>query len=149
MAICRKSLLGFIDAEPAADKNRIACLGYCMSGPFAVTAAARFPGRFKAAASLYGVGLVTDAPDSPHKALRPIEAELYFAFAEKDQAAPITQVEPLRQALDAAGAKYEIEVFPGVDHGFGFPQRRAFDKPSAERLWERLFDLFGRAVPPR
>ena len=36
-----------------------------------------------------------------------------------------------------------MEVYPGVEHGFAFPQRAAYDKAAAERHWERLFALFG------
>ena len=33
----------------------------------------------------------------------------------------------------------------GVHHGFAFLQRGAiYDKPAAERHWERLFGLFAR-----
>ena len=34
--------------------------------------------------------------------------------------------------------------FPGAEHGFAFPQRACYDKPSAERHWTRLFSLFNR-----
>ena len=32
----------------------------------------------------------------------------------------------------------------GTEHGFVFPQRPMYDKPSAERHWSRLHDLFRR-----
>src|SRR5262249_57965492 len=59
------TLLTFLDRQPAARKARIGALGYCMSGPFAVTAAARFPDRIAAAASYHGVFLATDRPARP------------------------------------------------------------------------------------
>ncbi len=62
-----------------------------MSGPFAVTAAARFP-RMRAAAALYGVDMVTEKPDSPHRALDRIKGELYIGFAEIDPAVPANVV---------------------------------------------------------
>jgi carboxymethylenebutenolidase len=142
------ALLDFAEHQEASESNKLAAIGYCMSGPFAVTAAARFPDRFAAAASLYGVGLVTDAQDSPHRAVGSIEGELYFGFAELDPHAPVSQIPALREALDAGGNRYEIEVYPGCDHGFGFPERYCYDKQAAERLWERLFALLLRTLPP-
>jgi carboxymethylenebutenolidase len=53
-------------------------------------------------------------------------------------------VEALDAALKSSGARAELEVYPGVEHGFAFPQRAAYDKSSAERHWERLFALYGR-----
>jgi carboxymethylenebutenolidase len=52
-------------------------------------------------------------------------------------------VEKLRAELAAKRANAEVEIYPGAQHGFAFPSRPAYDKPSAERHWERLFTLFG------
>ncbi|MBP7659009.1 MAG: dienelactone hydrolase family protein, partial [Burkholderiaceae bacterium] len=35
---------------------------------------------------------------------------------------------------------------PGSHHGFAFPCRRVYDKPSSERHWERVFSLMRRNV---
>jgi hypothetical protein len=45
-----------------------------------------------------------------------------------------------------AGAAGEIEVYPGVHHGFAFPQRWCYGKPAAERHWERLISLYRRRL---
>jgi len=50
----------------------------------------------------------------------------------------------LQAALQDAGVKHRVEWYPGAEHGFAFPKRHCFDKPSAERHWVRLFDLFER-----
>ena len=42
----------------------------------------------QAAASLYGVGIITDKEDSPHLFLDKIKGELYYAFAETDRSVP-------------------------------------------------------------
>ena len=36
----------------------------------------------------------------------------------------------------------EIELYPGVHHGFAFPMRWCYDKAAAERHWERLIALY-------
>jgi carboxymethylenebutenolidase len=138
------ALIAFADTDAAADARRIGTLGYCMSGQYALVAAGRHPDRVKAAASLYGAWLVTDQPDSPHLVAKGGKAEVYAAFAEIDQYVPLSMMEPLGQSLQAAGLPHEIELYKGVDHGFAFPQRGAYDRAAAERHWERLFALFGR-----
>jgi carboxymethylenebutenolidase len=140
------TLLGFLDSQPAAQTQRVGALGYCMSGPFAVTAAARFPDRIAAAASFHGVFLATDKPESPHLLADKIRGEVYLAFGEKDHLTPPAQIEAVREAFQKANVKFEIEIYPGVGHGFVFPNRANFAKPAAERHWERLFDLFGRTL---
>lgn len=138
------ALLDFAGRDPAASPGKAGAIGYCMSGQYAINAAARHPERFACAASLYGVQLVTDKPDSPHLAAQKSGAELYFACAEHDTYAPLEMVEALDASLKGAGVNAEVEVYPGVHHGFAFPQRAVFDKPAAERHWERLFALFRR-----
>jgi carboxymethylenebutenolidase len=56
----------------------------------------------------------------------------------------LEMVEALGKALKADKVKAEVEIYPGVEHGFAFPQRAAYNKPAAERHWERLFALFRR-----
>lgn len=138
------ALLGFADRDPAAGTGPIGALGYCMSGRYAVNFAARWPERVGAAASIYGTQLVTDEADSPHLVAARARGELYFACAEIDRWAPLETVEALDQAIKARNLNAEVELFPGVEHGFAFPARAAYDKAAAERHWERLFALFRR-----
>ncbi|MGH7152943.1 MAG: dienelactone hydrolase family protein, partial [Acetobacteraceae bacterium] len=81
------AMIAFLDAQDAVKPGPVGCVGHCMSGRYITTAAAAFP-RMVAAASLYGVGIVTDAEDSPHHLLGEIKGELYYAFAEHDQSVP-------------------------------------------------------------
>jgi carboxymethylenebutenolidase len=139
-----ESLLAFVDTQPAAAKGPMGAVGYCMSGQFSINAAARFPDKIAAAASMYGTFLVTDRPDSPHIMARKAKAELYFGCAETDRWAPLETVEALDAALKSDKVQAEVELYPGVEHGFAFPQRAAYDKDAAERHWERLVALYDR-----
>jgi carboxymethylenebutenolidase len=141
------ALLDFADRDPAASKGKIATVGYCMSGQYAINFAARYPDRVGAAASIYGVQLVTDQADSPHLAAQKARGELYFGCAEHDSYAPLEMVQALEASLKAGTAQAEVELYPGVHHGFAFPQRGAvYDKTAAERHWERLFALWRRTL---
>lgn len=140
------ALIAFADRDAAASKGPLGCVGYCMSGRYAINAAVRHRGRVQAAASIYGVDLVTDRPDSPHLALRRTDARLYFGCAENDQYAPREVIDRLRSELAVEGGNAEVEIYPGTHHGFAFPQRPVYDKAAAERHWERLFALFGGAL---
>jgi len=138
------ALLDYIDKQPAATTRELGCIGYCMSAQFAINAAARFSDRIVAAASIYGTGLMTDSPDSPHLAARQTHAELYFACAEIDEWTPLSTIEALRHDFAQAGVPATVELYPDVEHGFAFPERATYDEPAAERHWERLLALFHR-----
>ena len=140
------ALIASAGQDAAASTSPMGCVGYCMSGRYAVNAAVRHPDKVRAAASIYGTALVSDDPYSPHLSMQRTDARLYFACAETDQYAPPEMIEKLRAALAKAGGDVEVEIYPGTHHGFAFPLRPAFDKPAAERHWERLFALFGRAL---
>ncbi|MDX2233463.1 MAG: dienelactone hydrolase family protein [Hyphomonadaceae bacterium] len=141
-----EAFIAHIDADPAAKPGPMGTMGYCMSGQYAVSAAAAFPDRISAAASLYGVALVTDAEASPHLSARKARAEIYAACAETDAFAPPEMVQALAADFAAHGVLGEVEVYPGTQHGFAFPQRPQYHKAAAERHWTRLHALFRRRL---
>jgi carboxymethylenebutenolidase len=137
-----EAMFAHVDADVKAASDRVGCMGYCMSGPFAFALAVNFPDRIKAVASVYGVRLFGEGSSAPlaHQA----RGEMYFACAETDEYAPTDMINALEQHLASVGANARVEWYPGTHHGFAFPQRPVFDKPSAERHWERIFSLFAR-----
>lgn len=141
------SLIAFADDHRAAKKGgAVGVHGYCMSGPYALAAAARYPDRIAAAASFYGTWLVSDAVESPHLNLAKAKGELYISCAEHDDLAPPAMVQELKALFDKSGNRGELEVHMGVHHGFAFPQRWCYDRPAAERHWERLIALYRRRI---
>ncbi len=140
------AMIAFLDRQPSVRRGLVGCHGYCMSGPYALAAAARYPDRVGAAASFYGTWLVSDAEESPHLSLGKAKGELYIACAEHDKLAPLPMVEELRVLFERSGAEGELEMYPGVHHGFAFPQRWCYDKAAAERHWERLLALYHRRL---
>ena len=137
-------MLAYVDTQDEVKPGPVGTHGYCLSGPFSLAAAARFPDRVAAAASFYGTWLVSDAEESPHLNLGRTKGELYISCAEHDELAPPEMVAELKSLFDASGAKGELEIHPGVYHGFAFPERWCYDLPAAERHWERLIALYRR-----
>jgi len=138
-------LLDFAASQPFASDGAVGCTGYCMSGPFAFSVAAKLADRVKASASFHGVRLCIDTMDSPHLDADKIQGEMYFGMAETDDWAPPEMVEALDKHMQTTGANYRIEWYPGTHHGFVFPSREGkYHKESAERHYERLFAMFER-----
>ena len=140
-----RTMLDYVDGEGDAEASRIGCVGYCMSGPFALAVAAGHADRIHCAASVYGVRLAVDADDSPHKGFAKTKGEIYVAAAETDEYAPPEMIERVEAEVASSGVRGRVEWYPGTHHGFAFPTRAGmFDKPAAERHWSRLFSLFDR-----
>jgi carboxymethylenebutenolidase len=136
-------MIAFLDAQDKVKPGPLGCVGHCMSGSFALTVAARFP-RMIATAALYGVNMVTEQPDSPHRVVDRIKGEVYIGFAEIDPGVPPNVVPELQSALEKARTKHRLETFAGVHHGFCFSARPDYDPVAAEASWVRLFDLWDR-----
>ena len=139
------AMLKFVEGEPAARSDKIGVVGYCMSGPFVLWAAAQYPDRIAAAASFHGVNLCTDSPESPHRFAAAIKAEVYIGCAQTDSWAPPEMIQALDAHLRTTPVRYRIETYPDTQHGFVFPKREnVYHKASAERHYERLIALLGR-----
>ena len=117
-----------------------------MGGRHAYAAAGVFPDRIAAMASLHGGFQVTDRPDSAHLLTRHIKAECYFGFADGDPLSPPEHQEAIAAQCSEHGIRARLEVHAGAHHGFTFPTRHCYDKPAAERVWERVFALFRRRL---
>jgi carboxymethylenebutenolidase len=63
------AMLAFVEQQNEVKRGAVGCHGYCMSGPYALAAAARYPDRIAAAASFYGTRLVSEAEESLHLSL--------------------------------------------------------------------------------
>jgi carboxymethylenebutenolidase len=138
----------FLDAQPQVSKTRkIGTQGYCMGGPLVVRTAASQPERIGAGASFHGGGLVTDAPDSPHRLAPKIKGRMYFGVASNDDQRQPDAKDKLREAFAAAKVPAEVEVY-GSLHGWCVPdmpkQNGApiYNKPDAERAWSKLLALY-------
>lgn len=138
------ALLGFLETEASARPGKLAIIGYCMSGPFVFRLAGAFPERVAAAASVYGVHLITDKPDSPHLLADIIKGEMYFACAEHDKYIGLEELKAVQALLDKHGIRGGVEIYPQREHGFAFPARKAFHAGASEHHWEQLFALFQR-----
>ncbi|MDH6232666.1 carboxymethylenebutenolidase [Mesorhizobium soli] len=137
----------FIDALVAAGvTGPIGTVGYCLGGARALNAAASYPDRIKAAASLHGGNLASDAPDSPYRRAAEIKARVYVGTAGVDSSFPPEQSARLAEALRAAEIDHIIENYVGMEHGWCVPDHGAYNKVGAERHWKRLTEFFSEAL---
>lgn len=140
------AFLEFMRAQPACNAAKVGCVGYCMGGPFALSAAGTYPETVAAAASFHGGRLATDKPDSPHLLAPKMKGTIYVGIAGIDPYFPPEEKERLENAFKSAHVRYSMEVFPNVKHGFAVTGSRAFDPAASELHWQRLQELFRNSL---
>jgi len=139
--------LDALAAQPHTRADHVGITGYCMGGRLSFRTACQHPDRVRAAASFHGGGLVTDAPDSPHRFASRVKASVYFGVADGDGSCTPEHQGALATALAAAGVDYRIELYRGKKHGFAVTDHAgAHDPEAAERHWRRLESFFGEAL---
>jgi carboxymethylenebutenolidase len=136
--------LRFLAARPEVSAGPVGVIGYCMGGVLAIRTAAAYPDRVAAVAGFHPGRLVTDAPDSPHRLVPGLAAQIHLGHAETD-------IRPeafgeLDRALAASGVGYSSEIYPGTVHGFTMADTDAFNASALARHWDRLLDLLGRTL---
>lgn len=142
------AFLEFLESQPTVI-GKTGCVGYCLGGAFALSAAGTFPARIGAAASLHGGRLATGQPDSPHLLAPKMRGSIYVGIAGIDPHFTPQEKERLESALQSAGLKYTVEIYPEVKHGFAVNDTPAYDRPAAERHWQQILKLFGDNLSSR
>ena len=139
------AVLDVVAKDTAAKSSELVCVGYCMGARAALHFAATHS-DVAAAAGIHPGALYTDAPDSPHRELDTVDAELYFVFAEQDRSATPENVAAFGQAMKDAGVEGNVERLPGTAHGFAMADLPVYNRDASERHFERTLDLWNRAV---
>ncbi|MCB1866652.1 MAG: dienelactone hydrolase family protein [Chromatiales bacterium] len=113
----RRLRAGFetLRAMPLVDADRTAAMGYCFGGAMALHMA-RIGLPLKAVASFHGAlgSFHRPAPGS-------VKARILVCHGAADAMVSAGDVEAFRAEMDAAGADYEVIVYPDAMHGFAVP----------------------------
>jgi carboxymethylenebutenolidase len=136
--------LSFLTAQPEVSAGPVAVIGYCIGAALAMRTATAHSGLVAAVAGFHPGFLVTDAPDSPHRLVPNLTAQVHLGLAENDMRPEA--ISELNHALDAAGVGYTTEVYPGTIHGFTMSDTDAFSPSALQRHWDRLLSLLDRAL---
>ncbi len=140
-----------IDALKARDDvggRGVGVMGFCFGGHVAYLSACELP--VAAAASFYGGGIAVGAPgdEAPATVDRTakIQGRMLCLFGENDTYIPADEVTRIDAALSSAGTRYDLQVYPGVGHGFFCDARGDHDEASAADAWARVKTLFAEEL---
>lgn len=148
-AMIMRDTQGILDylAGQSFASAKVGTVGYCMSGQFVISAAGTFPDQIKATASLYGTRIVTDQEDSPHQLIPAMQGEAYLGFAAHDPYVEDHVIPELQARLaENTDLVSELEVHAETEHGFCFPLRPQYKADAAERVWDKMIQMYRRTL---
>ena len=137
------ALGAFLSAAFYANRNRrstgkVGCVGFCWGGGMAGRLAAKSK-QLDAAVVFYGM------PPSAEEAAE-IRVPLLLHYAGLDTR--INEAVPaFEQVLKAAGRRYELHTYPGVDHAFHNDTNAArYNADAAALAWQRTVEFLTREL---
>jgi carboxymethylenebutenolidase len=139
------ALLAVLARDSVARSAAYGCIGYCNGARTVLRVMSEHPSRFRAGAALHPSFCIDDDAQSPHLAVRNIPGELYVAIGEADHLASVEHNRPLIDELTKLGARAEVEVLPGADHGFAMPGP-SYNHEAATRAHQRAVALWTRVL---
>jgi dienelactone hydrolase len=128
---------------PQVDPRRLAAIGYCLGGTFALELA-------RAGAPLTGVvtfhgGLETQRPAAPGQ----VKAKILVCTGADDPSVPVAHVNAFADEMTKAGVDWHIISYGGTTHGFTYPDAEsrgiawiAYDQRADERSWQAMRSFF-------
>jgi dienelactone hydrolase len=133
--------------QDQVDPSRLAAIGYCFGGATVLQMA--YAGMdVKGVASFHG-----SLPPATAEQQQNIKAKILVAHGAADSFVPAERVDAFIQALDAAGANWEMDIYGGARHSFTVPdaERKGIDNlkydPQADRrAWQRLIGFLGELL---
>jgi carboxymethylenebutenolidase len=122
------------------DTSRLGIVGFCRGGR-TVWVYSAHSGALKAGVAFYG-SLVDPAnpvwPKSPIQLAPDMKAPVLGLYGEADQGIPVSQVEQMKAALQAAGKTAAFKIYPGAPHAFHADYRPSYRQDAAEDAWKQM-----------
>ncbi len=134
--------------RPAGSMEPAGCIGFCLGARAVFRAMMRLPGQFTAGAMWHPSFLVDGEADSPHLTAGELAGSLYVGFGEADRMMSVASMGPFIEAVSALGDRAVVDVLPGADHAYTWPDAHTYNEAAAARAWTQTLTLFGNVLDP-
>jgi dienelactone hydrolase len=128
---------------PQVDPDRVAAIGYCLSGTF-VLELARDGAPLTGVVTFHG-GLETTVPATPGS----VQPKLLILTGAEDPTVPATHINDFQDEMNKARADWQIVIYRGTKHAFTYPDAATrkidwieYQKSSDERSWKAMQAFF-------
>lgn len=129
----------WLAAQPNVQAERMAIMGFCFGGGTALRYSLS-NNQLAATAVFYGQPITDPAK------LQALSGSVLGIFGGADQSIPLSEVEALRQGLDAAGIPNEITVYPDQPHAFVQGMAEIAQGGPQQEAWHQLLAFFARTL---
>jgi len=130
----------FLASQPNVKKDRIGAIGWCMGGGYALDLALEEP---KLAADVINYGHLATDP----AALSKINAPILGLFGALDRGITPDDVKAFGAALDKAGKKIDVTIYPDAGHAFENPNNKDGYRPAdAADAWSKTVNFLASTL---
>lgn len=146
-----EATLAWVGAQAWAKSGKVGITGYCWGGKVVWQACARFA-QIDAGVAWYGqlAPSATATPEQkaagapwPIDLAKDLKAPVLGLYGGQDQGIPVTAVEAMNAALEAAEiTDSRIVLYPDAQHGFHADYRASYNAADAADGWAKLLALF-------
>ena len=138
-----KAAFRYLSARKDVDAKKIAVIGWCMGGGYALNLAIAEP---KLAAAVINYGhLVTDPAT-----IRSIRPPILGNFGGLDQGIPPADVHAFSDALAKDGKKSDIKIYDDAGHAFMNPNNKeGYVQKDADDAWQRIDAFLAKEIKGR
>lgn len=142
--------LAVLAGRPGVEASRIAAIGYCFGGTFALELAR--DGAEVAAVVAFHAGLKTANPDDAKQ----IRGKILACIGADDPLVPAEERLAFEHEMRAAKLDWRLEVYGNAVHGFANPNAGKMNNPAVQyhepthrRSWHSMLELFAETISPR
>lgn len=130
----------FLASQPNVKSERIGAIGWCMGGGYALQLALEEP---KLAADVINYG----APSTDPAAISKINAPILGLYGALDRGITPDNVKAFGQAMDKAGKKIDITIYPDAGHAFENPNNKDGYRPAdAADAWSKTVNFLASTL---
>lgn len=126
--------IDFLLAQASVRGEKVGIVGFCMGGRLVLSSAATLD-TIAAAVPYYGSPLTAEESAT-------VKAAVQGHYGSADGGIPVSGVEAMGAAMEAAGIESEFYIYDGAPHAFFNDTAASYRPEAAQQAWERTLAWF-------
>lgn len=143
MTTLMEDSVAFLSARDDVDADRLGLTGFCAGGRYTMLFMPQID-AFGAGVAWYGFPNAGAPP--PADFVGDLDSPMLIIHGTDDQPSPVGEIYDYAQALDAAGAPFEMKIYQGEPHGFMLDGGELRTDDVATDAYNEMVDYFTRKL---